>query len=464
VMIFFDVGIWAVLIPGTLLTMLGVTFRPAQAALLPTLVEEPRELTAANATAETIEGTVALVGPALGGLLVAAFGPAIAVLLSTLGSVWSVLLLLRVASDRRRVTADVSTDSAGNDVDAEPASAEQMPPASVEPGIVAELAGGFRAIFADRHMRVLTGLTIVDGIVGGIFMVAILVVAAEWLGDPAAMGWLFSLSGGAAIVGGVVVLGAADRLPLARLSLIGLIAGGVAFLSMGLAPHGVVIVLMMIVIGFIEPATYIAFGTIPQRLVPDRLMARAFSAMGSVEVASMALGSFFAPILIDRFGLRWTMILLGTVGIGLFLLLGIPIRGLDDRLAAPRGLDLLKAVPLFAPISGVLLEQIVHRLEPVDVEPGAVIVREGETSDRFYVIESGQVLVTEGGDVLRTEGPGEVYGEIGLLRDVPRTATVTAQTAVTLLALSREEFLAAMAGTAQIRGIADELVRSRLAR
>src|SRR5690606_32816909 len=147
------------------------------------------------------------------------------------------------------------------------------------------------------------------------------------------------------------------------------------------------------------------------------------------------------PILIDRFGLRWTMILLGTVGIGLFLLLGIPIRGLDDRLAAPRGLDLLKAVPLFAPISGVLLEQIVHRLEPVDVEPGAVIVREGETSDRFYVIESGQVLVTEGGDVLRTEGPGEVFGEIGLLRDVPRTATVTAQTAVTLLALSREEFL-----------------------
>lgn len=70
--------------------------------------------------------------------------------------------------------------------------------------------------------------------------------------------------------------------------------------------------------------------------------------------------------------------------------------------------------------------------------PGQVLIAEGMASDRFYCVEAGEVEVTQGGRVLRHEGPGEFFGEIGLLRDVPRTATVTAVGEVTLQSLSRE--------------------------
>jgi CRP-like cAMP-binding protein len=135
---------------------------------------------------------------------------------------------------------------------------------------------------------------------------------------------------------------------------------------------------------------------------------------------------------------------------------------LDARLVPPRGLGLLRDVSLFSPLTPSMLEQVAHRLEAVSAHAGDVLVAEGGVSDRFYVIESGEVEVTRQGRVLRAEGAGEVFGEIGLLRDLPRTATVTATTDVELLTLSREEFLALLAGEHRIRGLAHELATRRL--
>ena len=135
---------------------------------------------------------------------------------------------------------------------------------------------------------------------------------------------------------------------------------------------------------------------------------------------------------------------------------------LDKRLRAPAGLDLLTAIPMFVPLAPSVVDALARRLERVTAPASEVVVAEGEESDRFYVIESGLVEVTHDGALLRQEGPGDFFGEIGLLRDVPRTATVTAVEDTVLLALSREDFLAAVTGQSDAFRAADDVVSLRL--
>jgi CRP-like cAMP-binding protein len=115
----------------------------------------------------------------------------------------------------------------------------------------------------------------------------------------------------------------------------------------------------------------------------------------------------------------------------------------------------LSRVPLFAGLNPAALETAERRAKVLIVEPGATVIRQGDAADRFYVIVDGEVEVTQsrgpddgrddGTDdrpkVLRRMGPGEVFGEIGLLSRVPRTATVTATARTTLLALEKRDFL-----------------------
>jgi CRP-like cAMP-binding protein len=168
------------------------------------------------------------------------------------------------------------------------------------------------------------------------------------------------------------------------------------------------------------------------------------------------------PFLIEWLGLRTSLAVLGIV-VTVVALLGLPrMRGLDRRLRVPAGLPLLRAVPMFSPLAPSVVETLANRLVAVQVPAGAVVLREGEESDRFYVIEAGLVEVTQDGAVLRREGPGDFFGEIGLLRDVPRTATITAVEDTTLQALERDDFLAAVTGQREARRVADEVVSRRL--
>lgn len=446
-----DLGTWVVLVPGILLTMLAVTFRPAQAGLLPNLVSEPHELTAGNATAETIQATTNFIGPALGGLLVSMFGPAPVVLISALGSFWAVALLVRVPRD----TPAPAARADGGTGPADPAAKE---PAS----LLDDVLGGFSAIRRDRDLAVITGFYLVGGTLLGVYMVVLVVIAGEWLGNPAAVGWMNGLSGAGAIVGGIAVLARADRARLARLTLIGCLGSCLGLVALGSVPHVAFIAVVMLAMGLVEPPLQIGLGTIPQRLVPGRLTARVVAATSAIGVLAAAFGAFATPVLIDRLGLRETLIVGGLAGSALMLALGTQVPRIDRRLTSPRGLELLRQVPMFAPLSPVLLEQVVQRLEPVEVAAGGQVVREGEAADRLYLIESGTVRVTQGARELRIQGAGEVFGEIGCLRAVPRTATVTATEDVVLLALPAHEFRSVLAGDPRVLALADDLVQRRL--
>jgi CRP-like cAMP-binding protein len=90
------------------------------------------------------------------------------------------------------------------------------------------------------------------------------------------------------------------------------------------------------------------------------------------------------------------------------------------------------------------------------------IVRQGEQGDRFYLVERGELDVYVDGKRVETVGPGDSFGEIALLRNVPRTATVTARTDAVLYALDRPHFLAAVTGYAPSLSAAEAVIGMRL--
>jgi CRP-like cAMP-binding protein len=116
---------------------------------------------------------------------------------------------------------------------------------------------------------------------------------------------------------------------------------------------------------------------------------------------------------------------------------------------------------MFAPLSVAAKEHVASKLTPLEVEPGEVVVRKGDAGDLFYIVAEGELEISNG--VSRTAQGGDVFGEIALLRDVPRTATVTATTPARLFALERDDFLAAVTGQPAAHAAGEALVAERLA-
>jgi CRP-like cAMP-binding protein len=176
----------------------------------------------------------------------------------------------------------------------------------------------------------------------------------------------------------------------------------------------------------------------------------------------MAVGSLVMPLLIHAVGLRWALAILG-LGIALVVLPAFPrLRRLDRVLGEPAGLALLRTIPMFSPLEPQRLEALAQQLGRRVVSTGEVVIREGDPGDRFYVVESGRTTATHGDQVLSSQGTGEPFGEIALLRDVPRTATITADEPTVLLCLDRDAFLAAVTGDDEVSTRADDLVSRRI--
>jgi len=133
------------------------------------------------------------------------------------------------------------------------------------------------------------------------------------------------------------------------------------------------------------------------------------------------------------------------------------LRSIDRRTTAPAHLELLRGVDLLGALPLPTLEALAGSLIERSLPAGTDIVREGEAGDRYYVIAEGEVDVAG-----KRLGRGSGFGEIALLRDVPRTATVRAATDVTLLALEREPFVAAVTGHEPAKATADEVIAARL--
>jgi hypothetical protein len=198
--------------------------------------------------------------------------------------------------------------------------------------------------------------------------------------------------------------------------------------------------------------------------VPEDVLARVFGVLDSMMLISIAIGAALAPLLVDLIGMRGTLVGVGAV-LPLLAALSWPrLREIDRAAEVPaRPLALLVAHPIFAPLPPPRLEQLAQLLSERSASPGETIVRQGDAGDDFFLISAGRVRVTVDGAWAGELGPGEGFGEIALLRDVPRTATVEALEETTLHALDRAEFLSALSGHAESAAAAEGVAGRRLA-
>jgi hypothetical protein len=188
-----------------------------------------------------------------------------------------------------------------------------------------------------------------------------------------------------------------------------------------------------------------------------------FGVLQSMMLAAVAVGSLVTPLLVAAIGARGTFVVFGLVLPALALLTWRQVTAIDEGATiAVEPLELLRAIPIFATLPELVLE----RLASVAVEARAVagepVVVQGEEGDRFYMIVGGTAAVEIDGVEHSRLGAGAFFGEIALLREVPRTATVRAVESLRLYALEGNDFIAAVTGHAPRREAADSVVAARL--
>jgi len=218
------------------------------------------------------------------------------------------------------------------------------------------------------------------------------------------------------------------------------------------------------VVGFGNTLLDVSGFTLLQRAVPESVLARVWGVLQMTFLAALGVGAAIAPALLNSLSIEATLVVTGLFVPLLVVVLGPRLIRIDAAATAPAAdrLELLQRSPIFAPLPGPTLERLALQLIPVSIAAGEVIMREGEAGDRFYLVADGELAVSAQGRPVATIGPGDPVGEIALLRDVPRTATVTAQTEAQLYALTREDFLSAVTSHTASRQAAETTMTARL--
>jgi Cyclic nucleotide-binding domain/Major Facilitator Superfamily len=418
--------------------------RPATSAIMPTLVGSPEELTAANAVASTVESISMLVGPAIGGLLVAAASVQLVFVLAAVGLLWSAVLVSRIVPV------------------AAPEREEAPPPPQ---GILRASLEGFRTIFAEPRVRLLVGLISAQTVVAGALNVLIVIMALDLFdaGD-AGVGYLSSAVGLGGVLGGVAALGVATK-RLAPSFAAGLVLWGLPLVLIAPLPYQAVALVVLVLVGLGNTLVDVSGLTLLQRAVPDNVLARVFGVLESLVVLTIAVGGLAAPALVSGLGVRGALVATGLLLPVLVAVSWSALRRIDAESPAPAGREmaLLRGLSIFAPLPLPALERLAAHLEPVHVAAGARLFSQGDDGHLFYVIDEGEVEITRDGASVDRQGPGESFGEIALLRDTPRTASVTATADTQLYALDRQEFVPVVTGHAASLEQADAVIAARLA-
>jgi MFS family permease len=412
--------------------------RPAQAALLPSLAKTPQELTAANVTSSTIESLGIFGGPAIGGILLAVTSADV-----VFGAAAGAFLVAAVLVARVRV--------------------ERQPEArETRGGILHEFAAGFVTLAREKGLRVLVFLLVSQTLVAGALNVLIVVSALQLLDlGEEGVGFLNSAVGVGGVVGAVVSAALIGR-RLTSNFLIGILLWGIPIGLIGVFPETVPALLFLALVGLGNTLVDVSAFTLLQRAVPDEVLARVFGAVQGLWVATIGIGAILAPLLIAALDVRGALIATGALLPILATLLRRRLSELDAVPVPERELALLRGIDLFAPLPSPTLESLAGSLVPVRVAAGEELFRQGDIGDRYYIVADGEVEIVADGRVVAVTGPGGYFGEIALLRDIPRTATVRAKDDVELRALDRDDFLGAVTGHAASAEAADSVIATRL--
>ncbi len=424
---------------GAVVAAAAVTLtRPAQSALLPALVRTPAQLTAANVVSGWADNVTLLAGPAMASVMLAIAGPG-----------WALVVFAGVVAGSAVVVAPLhGLGHGGVAEDAEEADVSLREALRAAPGALPALA------MLVAQYAVLGALDVLE-----------VVLAALVLGLGAGgAGYLGAVFGAGGVVGAVAALALVGRHQLARPLLLAGAVWGAAFIAVGAWPELGAALCLLAVAGAGRTVLDVGGRTILHRTVPPPLHGRVFGVLEGLEMLGLAVGSISVPVMVTLAGPRGAVVVIGCLLIVVPLATAPALRRIEG--AAP-ALDVevgvLRQVPLFAMLNAPVLEDLARALTRIEAPAGRVIAAEGQPGDQYFVVAAGELEVSIGGEYIRTLGPGDGFGEIALLHEGMRTATVTCRSEVTLYALARAAFLEAVTGSRQAHRVARELVAERLA-
>jgi MFS family permease len=416
--------------------------RPAQLAFAPVLARSPEELVAANVTQMTFEGLATLLGPALAGVVLALSGPPAALGVAAGFSLGSALLLAGV---RARV---------------DPTLAARRGRGSV----LDSLSGGVRELARLPDLAAIIGGFWAQTFVRGMLNVLVVSLTLTTLGlGEGAVGFISGAFGAGVILGALGATSMVGTRRLGRPVALALAVWGLPLVAIALRPGVVIAVAALIVSGVGNAVLDVAGFTQMQRVADDRVLGRVFGLFYVGILATTGIGSIAVPALIDLIGIRGALALGGALLPAAALVIYPRLNRVDDYASVPEAaLSAVAAVPLFEPLPPTSLEKLARAALPETIGAGTAVVAQGERGDTFYVVVDGTLEVSSDGRQLRTLGPGDFFGEIALIRDVPRTAAVSAATDSAVLAIRRMDFLSAVLGSPESAETVEEIVSSRV--
>jgi MFS family permease len=419
----------------------STVLRPAVSGLVPQVVTRAEELAAANSVYSLVEAAASLLGPLLGGALLATVTHAHSYLVTAAVFAVAALLAIGIRTDFR-------------------------PPEHAARGWWSRLLepfAGFPALLATTPLRAVVAIFMAQSLTRGLLNVYVVAVAVSLLHqDVDSTGVLFSALGAGGLLGAFLTLAGPRWRPAAAFA-IGMSMWGLPLVLMAAVPHGWVVWLAIAGIG-IGNAVADVFGfTLMHRLIPDHTLGRAFGAFWGGAAACQALGAVLATPLITHAHLRGALVITGCFMVLVTAACWTALRGLEARLAVdPERVDDLRRCGVLAPLTTLALEQLARDSSPVDVVAGTTVMAQGDLGDTFFVIVDGELSAWVGGREVRRMTRGDCFGEIAALRHTPRSATIVAESGCRLLALEGQTFVLAVTGHTPARGAAFGLSEQRL--
>lgn len=424
---------------GAMVAASAVTVtRPAQASALATQVERPDELTAANVINGWADSGALLGGPALAGVLIAIDGPGLALAGFGVGLIVAAGL---VAPAGVASMASAPPAIPGRDAPKEP-SAEHSPQL---PGPSAARPWGRLRGLASGPVLAVLGVMAAQYMAIGALDVLVVVLAVHTLQLPAPFaGYIDAAFGVGGVIGAVAAVRLVGARSLARPLSIAALVWGMSFaLLAGYTTLATALVLLTTA-GLARAILDTSGRALLARVTPLSRLGRVFGMLEGLCTGALAVGALLVPLFYRLGGVRPALI-----GIAILLVLAVVVparlvHATDRHAPAIDGVRRLHSHPLFARLPLPALEELARELSILRVPDRTEVVRQGDPGNAFYLIAEGDFGVTVNGTPVRVLDAGEGFGEIALLRDVPRTASVTARSDATLYALGRRPFLQAM--------------------
>jgi MFS family permease len=413
--------------------------RPALQALLPSLVRTPDELIASNGATSTIESIGTLVGPLLAGVLVSVADVGLAFAFGAVLLLTGAALMAGV-----RVESSIELTSEGD-----------------HESVGRLVTAGFRTVARTPGARLVVVLMVVQSFVRGCLNVLIVVAAFRVLhGGAADVGYLTAAVGVGGLIGAIGAMTMGGR----RLAVpfgLSLVFWGVPITLIASQPYFAPMMILLAIVGAANSIEDVAGFTLLQRIIPNEMLTRVLGLIWGLAMGAVAIGSIAAPAVVTAIGPRSAFLVVGSILPLLMLVTYRRLVELDRAVAPSAGRELVDRVPMFAPLSLVTKERVASSLVPISVSAGELVIRAGDEGDRFYIVGSGELDIDASGRHT-TAREADYFGEIALLRDVPRTATVKAIVDSLLYALQRDDFLGAVTGHRAAQAAGDAVADARL--